>query len=60
MRKDGLDTYQGPRRQVSVRLSAETVLTLELAAAAYGVSRHDLVTRLLERWAREWEKASEA
>lgn len=56
--QDGLSTYKGPRRTVTVRVSAESVLILEAAAAGSGVSRSALLARLLESYAEAWMRAN--
>ena len=41
---------KGPRGLVVARVSAETVLALELAAATAGLTRSALVALILEGW----------
>lgn len=40
--------YKGAREQVSVRLGTDTLLKLRFVAASRGLSRHALMTEILE------------
>jgi hypothetical protein len=44
---------KGPRKFVTARVSAQTVLALEAAAAAAGLTRSELVALVLEGWVEE-------
>jgi len=52
------NTYRGPRTVVTARVSTETVLLLETAAAQQDITRSALLTRLIEKWGNEWYRAN--
>ena len=52
-----LASYRGPRTVITARVSKETVLVLEAAAATRDVSRSALASAVLEEWAQSWADA---
>jgi len=41
---------KGPRKFITARVSTETILALEAAAATAGLTRSALITLILEDW----------